>query len=341
MEVLDTSALAAWLRRENFDASGDVVIRPLGGGQSNPTYHIRSGDWQGVLRTKPIGPLLPSAHAIDREYRVMQALRASEVPVPQMLAYCSDTAVIGREFFLMEFVKGRVFMDQALPGCSLQERVAMYDDMNHVIANLHAVNYRSVGLSTFGKSGSYFERQIARWSRQCRDSGLAVPPALLDLMAWLPEHIPPGDETTLVHGDFRLDNLIFHPTNPEVLAVLDWELSTLGHPLADFAYHCMSWRIPASLWRGVGGLDLKALGIPTEDEYVRRYVERTGREPAENWNFYMAYNLFRMAAILHGIAARAAAGTAAAANAVETGLKAEPLAQIGWECAQLHANARI
>ncbi len=331
---LDVLRLAEHLRRRGLGEGGELRLQALAGGQSNPTYRLQSGAWQCVLRTKPPGPLLPSAHAIDREYRVMDALRASDVPVPPMLAYCDDASVIGREFYLMAFVEGRVFMDQSLPGLAPAERLAIYGEMNRVIAALHAVDYRAVGLESFGKPGSYFNRQIGRWTRQCQASVLPLSADMRSLMDWLPQHIPDDDETTLVHGDFRLDNLVFHPTEPRVLAVLDWELSTLGHPMADFAYHCMAWRIPATLWRGVGGLDLQALGIPSEAEHLRAYVRRTGRDAGGHWEFYMAYNLFRMAAILHGIGERAAQGNAAAADALETAGKAAPLAAIGWRCAQ-------
>ncbi len=333
--MLDASRVAEYLRREGLGQGGDVQLRPLTGGQSNPTYVVTSGAWRCVLRTKPAGPLLPSAHAIDREYRVMRALQDSEVPVPRMLAYSDDPSVIGRDFYLMEMVEGRVCVDQSLPGLQPAQRSAMYDEMNRVIAALHAVDYQAMGLQSYGKPGSYFSRQITRWSRQCEASSLPVSAAMRSLMDWLPLHIPNDDETTLVHGDFRLDNLIFHPTEPRVLAVLDWELSTLGHPMADFAYHCMAWRIPSTLWRGVGGLDLQAMGIPSEADYLRAYSRRTGRDASEHWEFYMAYNLFRMAAILQGIGERAVQGNAAASDAVETAAKAAPLAEIGWRCAQL------
>jgi len=333
---LDTTSIADYIRRQSLGEGHTVQLRPLMGGQSNPTYVLTSGEWQCVLRTKPPGTLLPSAHAIDREYRVMQALQGSEVPVPKMLAYCDDLSVIGREFYLMELMQGRVLVDQSLPGVLPEQRAAMYDEMNRVIAGLHSVDYRGVGLESYGKPSNYFSRQIGRWSRQCQASTLPVSREMRSLMDWLPEHIPADDESTLVHGDFRLDNLIFHPTETRVLAVLDWELSTLGHPMADFAYHCMAWRIPATLWRGVGGLDLQALGIPSEEEYLRRYEQRTGRLAGEHWEFYMAYNLFRMAAILYGIGERAAQGNAAAGNALETAAKASPLAEIGWRCALRH-----
>jgi aminoglycoside phosphotransferase (APT) family kinase protein len=336
VQTLDTARIADYLRRQGLGDGGDVQLRPLTGGQSNPTYVLTCGAWQCVLRTKPPGPLLPSAHAIDREYRVMRALHGSAVPVPRMLAYCDDLSVAGRDFYLMELVEGRVFVDQSLPSLQPAQRGALYDEMNRVVAALHVMDYRAVGLESYGKPGSYFSRQIARWSRQCQTSSLPVSAEMRSLMDWLPRHIPADDETTLVHGDFRMDNLVFHPTEPRVLAVLDWELSTLGHPMADFAYHCMAWRIPATLWRGVGGLDLQALGIPSEADYLRAYARRTGRHPGEHWEFYMAYNLFRMAAILYGIGERAVQGTAASADAIETARKAAPLAEIGWRCAQRH-----
>jgi len=332
---IDLRKLGMYLMTQGLTRTSEVQLTPMSGGQSNPTYVLASGELRLVLRTKPPGQLLASAHAIDREFRVMQALSGTDVPVPQMVAYCADTACLGREFYLMELVAGRVFVDQSLPECSRAERGAIYEEMSRVIAALHAVDCHAVGLADFGKPGNYFGRQIARWSRQCREARQPVGAAMRNLMDWLPEHIPPGDdETTLVHGDYRLDNLIFHPTEPRVVAVLDWELSTRGHPLADLSYQCMSWHIPSTLWRGVADRDLQALGIPDEAAYVRAYERRTGREAAAHWDFYMAYNLFRMAAILHGIAERAASGSAAAADAVETGRKAEPLAQLGWASAQ-------
>ena len=338
---IDLQRLAVWLQAEGIAGAGAVILEPLAGGQSNPTFLLDApGGGRLVLRTKPPGTLLASAHAIDREFRVMRALHGSGVPVPRMLAYCTQAEVIGREFFVMEHMAGRVFMDPALPGLTPAARGAVYDEMNRVIAALHAVDVDAVGLGDYGRRGAYFQRQVARWTRQCAESGLPVGPSLERLMHWLPERIPAGDETRLVHGDFRIDNLIFHPTRPEVIAVLDWELSTLGHPLADFAYNGMAWHIPADLWRGVAGLDLPALGIPREAEYVRRYEERTGRSVGGQWDFCMAFNLFRIAAILHGIAARAHAGNASAADAVETGRKAEPLARIGWACAQRHDARR-
>ena len=339
---INLALLADYLRLQGLGdlRNGQALqLQPLTGGQSNPTYVLTTGSWRCVLRTRPPGQLLASAHAIDREYRVMKALQNAEVPVPKMLAYCEDKSIAGRDFYLMEHVQGRVFVDQSLPGLDRTQRESIYAEMNRIIAALHAVDVNAIGLADFGKRGGYFARQIGRWSRQCRESSLTVAPSMKALMDWLPEHIPAGDETTLVHGDYRIDNLIFHPTEGRALAVLDWELSTLGHPMADFSYQCMSWRIPSTLWRGVCGLDLATLGIPSESEYVRAYSQRTGRDTGEHWDFYMAYNLFRMAAILHGIGERAAQGNAASADAVETARKAGPLADIGWQCAQRYQVA--
>ncbi|WP_175855972.1 phosphotransferase family protein [Burkholderia anthina] len=333
-------ALDAWLRDAGIAGSGDIAVAPLSGGQSNPTFVVQTAQGRLVLRKQPAGPLLPSAHAIDREYRVMHALRGSAVPVPDMVAYCDDASIVGTPFYLMDYVDGRVMIDQSLPDMPAAERAEIYGEMNRVIAALHAVDIAKAGLDTFGKSGNYFARQIARWSKQCSASTIPVSEAMTRLIAWLPERIPDDDETTLVHGDFRLDNLVFHPTESRVLAVLDWELSTLGHPLADFAYHCMSWRIAPTVWRGIAGLPLDMLGIPAEAAYIDRYEAATGRRAKEHWEFYLAYNLFRMAAILHGIGERAAQGNAAAADAIDTARKALPLAELGWACAQHYDAAR-
>ena len=333
-------ALAHYLQAQGLTGNGPLSLSPLSGGQSNPTFRLSTGDRHFVLRKKPPGQLIASAHAIDREYRVMKALQGSSVPVPRMFAYCEDESIVGTPFYLMEFLEGRVLVDQSLPGMEPTERGAIYREMNRVIATLHRVDYEAAGLASYGKPGNYFARQITRWSRQCRESTLPVNAAMQQLMEWLPEHIPAGDETTLVHGDYRLDNLVFHPTEARVLGVLDWELSTLGHPLADLSYQCMAWRIAPALWRGIAGLDLAALGIPSEAQYVAMYAQATGRDPAEHWEFYLAYNLFRMAAILHGIAQRAADGNAAADDAVETGRKAGPLAELGWQCAQRYEVSR-
>ena len=326
-----TEALRAYLKNLGL-LTNSLEIHSLVGGQSNPTYKITSGNNHFVLRKKPSGKLLPSAHAIDREYRVMQALAQTQVPVPKMLAFCEDDSIVGTPFYLMSFLGGRVFNDQFLPQLNPSERHAIYQDMNRVIAAIHSVDYKAIGLEGFGKPGNYFSRQVGRWSRQVQDSTIPIPAALTKLMEWLPNHIPDDDETTLVHGDFRLDNLVFDTTENRVIGVLDWELSTLGHPMADFSYQCMAWRIPPSLWRGIGGLNLTELGIPSEQDYIEWYELHTGRKASTHWNFYMAYNFFRIAAILHGVAQRAVDGNASASDAAENGQKAGQLAEIGLSC---------
>ena len=340
----DSGALHRWLQANVPGVEGPLTIEQFKGGQSNPTFKLSTPGAAYVMRCKP-GPaakLLPSAHAIEREYRVMAALAGRGVPVPQMLALCTDESVIGRAFFIMSFAAGRVLWDQSLPGMSRTERSAVYDDMNRVIAALHSVDVGAAGLADYGKPGNYFERQIARWGKQYQASVTQPIPAMDELMAWLPAHMPASardqSQVAVVHGDYRLDNLVFHPTEPRIVAVLDWELSTLGHPLADFSYHCMAWHIPQGAFRGIGGLDLSALGIPTEADYIRRYCERGGlatpQALAADWNFYLAYNLFRMAAILQGIAKRVEDGTAASEQARQAGAGARPLAELGWRFAQ-------
>lgn len=274
----DPAPLAALLRDRGLIGGEPLAVTRLTGGQSNPTYRLDAGPRRFVLRKKPPGQLLKSAHAIDREYRVIAALRDTDVPVPNAHLYEEDARIVGTPFYLMDFLDGRVFMDQSLPGLAREERAPIYREMNRVIAALHSVDHEAVGLGDYGRAGNYFARQIDRWTRQVRDARDGEPRiAALDALAdWLPEHIPPGDETRLVHGDYRLDNLVFHPTEPRAIGLLDWELSTLGHPLADFSYNCLSWHIPADLWRGIGGLDLAALGIPDEPIYVRWYAEATG-----------------------------------------------------------------
>lgn len=336
----DLSVLAEWMKSQGIIDHAQLDAKALTGGQSNPTFLLSSGKQKLVLRKKPPGALLPSAHAVDREYRVMNALQGSDVPVPKLFAFSDDTSIVGTPFYLMEFLEGRVIVDQSLPGMTRTERTAIYMEMNRIIAALHQVNPEAVGLGDFGRAGNYFGRQIARWSRQYQESRTENIEALNALIEWLPQNIPQGDQTTIVHGDYRLDNLVFHPTEPRAIGLLDWELATLGHPLADFAYHCMSWHIPASLWRGIGGLDLAELGIPSEEEYVKQYSTITGFSGIEHWDFYIAYNLFRMAAILQGIARRALDGTAASADAIETGNKARPLAEIGWKYAQRYEASK-
>ncbi|HEX8788218.1 MAG TPA: phosphotransferase family protein, partial [Telluria sp.] len=274
-------------------------------------------------------------HAIDREYRVMDALHRAGFPAARQLALCLDESVIGRAFFIMDYVEGRVLWDQSLPGMRREERAAIYDELNRVIAQLHTLDYTALGLADFGKPGNYFARQIERWTKQYQASSTETIEAMDRLIDWLPRHIPPGDQTAIVHGDYRLDNMIFHPTEPRILAVLDWELSTLGHPAADFSYHCLSWHIPPGKFRGIAGLDLEALGIPSLEQYVAAYSRRTGLQlRPEDFNFYLAYNLFRLAGIMQGIMKRYVDGTAASAQALENGKAARPMADMAWQFAQ-------
>lgn len=341
---VNTAALNAWLSANLTGFEGPISLEMFKGGQSNPTYKLVTPRKNYVMRTKPgpVAKLLPSAHAIEREFKVMQGLYGTDVPVPQMHVLCEDESIIGRAFYVMEHIEGRVLWDQTLPGQSSAERTAIYDEMNRVIAALHTVKFAERGLETYGRPGNYFERQIGRWSKQYIASVTQPIDAMDKLMAWLPAHMPASakDESkvSIVHGDYRLDNLMFHPTEPRVVALLDWELSTLGHPLADFSYLCMGWHIPPGTFRGIGGVDIAALGIPSEDENIRRYCDRTGlATPADlksDWNFYLAYNMFRIAAILQGIAKRVEAGTASSDQAKANGAGARPMAELAWKFAQ-------
>ena len=333
-EGLPLDPLTAYLRRNVADFQGPLLVKPLTGGQSNPTYRVTAGEHRWVLRRKPPGVLLASAHAIEREFRVMAALASSGVPVPRMHVLCEDPAVIGSPFYVMDFIEGRVFADPALPGLNAVERGAIYDAMNGVIAALHGVDLQSTGLTDYGRPQNYLVRQIERWTRQYRATETERIDAMERLIEWLPAHRPEGDETALVHGDFRIDNLIFHPTEARVLAVLDWELSTLGHPLVDLAYHGMAWRVTPTEFRGLKGHDLAALGIPQEDVYLAAYCKRSGRTGLSHWDYYLAFNMFRMAAILQGILARARQGSAASVDAERTGQQARPMAEAGWRQAQ-------
>ena len=309
-------------------------IEQFKGGQSNPTYKITAADGKAyALRRKPPGKLLPSAHAVDREFKVISALHPTGFPVAKPHVLCEDESVIGTAFYVMDCVEGRVLWDQSLPGMSKAERFAVWDELNRVISRLHLVDYRQVGLEDFGKPGNYIARQVARWTKQYQASETERVEAMDNLIAWLPKNIPPETGTTVVHGDFRLDNAVYHPTEPRILAVLDWELSTLGDPLADFAYHCMSWHIPPGQFRGIAGLDLEALGIPSEAQYIEMYCKRVKRQSIDpsHWDFYLAYNLFRIAAILQGILKRVVDGTAASAHARDAGSRAKPMAELGWK----------
>lgn len=315
---IDQPALEAWLAAHVPGFAGPLTIAQFNGGQSNPTYRLSTPGARYVLRRKPPGPMVKGAHDVLREARVLAALGPTEVPVPAILGVCADEAVIGSAFYVMAMVEGRIFWDAAFEAVPMAERAAHFDAMNRTIAALHAVDPGAVGLGDYGRPGNYFARQIARWSAQYLADDLAGRDADMDaLVEWLPGAIPAGDETSLVHGDFRCDNMIFHPTEPRVLAVLDWELSTLGHPLADFAYHAMMYRMPGDIVAGIGGRDPVALGLPTEQDYIAAYSRRTGRDGIANWDFYLAFNFFRLAAILHGIKGRVLRGTANHAQARE------------------------
>ncbi|MCG8467405.1 MAG: phosphotransferase [Gemmatimonadetes bacterium] len=334
---LDLPRLAEYLRGRGLEAFRDgASALQYEGGQSNPTYRLEASGEYFVLRKKPPGELLPSAHLVEREYRVMKALADTDVPVPRALDLCEDETVLGQTFFLMEHVDGRVPTGPALPEVDRpEERAAIYDAMNRALAALHAVDWRRIGLADFGKPTGYVSRQIALWTRQYEASKGGPVAAMDALIEWLPGAIPPDEETTIAHGDFRLDNLILHPTEPRVVAIVDWELSTLGHPLADLAYNCMTYHLPEGpLWKGLGAVDVRALGIPGERDYLAAYRERTGRDVSTNWDFFMAFGLFRLAAICQGVYARALQGNASSANAREVGEKAPMLARAGWTFAR-------
>lgn len=331
----DEQALARWLARHVDGIALPLKIEQFRGGQSNPTFRLTDAAGRGlVMRAKPglTAQLLPSAHAIEREFQVLSALGAIGFPVGRVHALCSDESVIGRAFYIMDFVDGRVMWEPALPGLSRAHRAAIYDEMNRVLAQLHSLDPQELGLEGFGRPGNYFARQINRWTRQYRASETERIEAMEWLIEWLPRNIPLDEEVALVHGDFKLDNLIMHPTEPRIIAVLDWELSTIGHPLADFSYHCMIWHLPAEA-RGLAGLALADLGIPDEAAYVDAYCRRTGRKSIDHWGFYVAYNLFRSASIVQGIKKRALDGTAANEYALSEGAMARPMAELGAEIA--------
>ena len=331
----DEARLQAWMQANVPDFRGPLTVQQFKGGQSNPTYKLITPGQNYVLRRKPPGALLASAHAVDREYRVITALHGVGFPVARSFGLCMDDSVIGTAFYVMDCVDGRVIWDTRFPDVSTETRAAYFDAMNATIAQLHTIDFAAIGLADFGKTGNYFERQIARWSRQYLADEAAGRVADMDrLVEWLPAHIPPGDETAIVHGDYRCDNMIFHPTEPKVLAVLDWELSTLGHPLADFTYHLMMYRMPPGITAGLVGADLAALRIPSEAEYVAAYCRRTARMDIGNLGFYFAFNMFRLAAIIHGIRGRVARGTAASAHAKQMASFVEPLAELAWKQAQ-------
>ncbi|KZL18261.1 putative aminoglycoside phosphotransferase [Pseudovibrio axinellae] len=327
LHTLDKPTLQAYLQ-QHIEGFGEILeIEKFPGGQSNPTYKLVTTGKTYVLRAKPPGTLLKSAHMVDREYRVMGALAESDVPVPEVYHLSENDSPIGTMFFIMEYVDGRIFWDPALPKSTNDERMAIFGEMNRVLAALHSVSPNAIGLMDYGKPGNYFARQTGRWIKQYKASETASIPSMNKLMAWLEANMVADDgDSSLVHGDFRLDNLIFHPTEPRIIAVLDWELSTLGHPLADLAYQCMQWRLPSFKGlRGLAGLDRVELGIPLEEEYVRQYCMRRGLQEIENWEFYLAFSMFRLAAIIQGVVARAEAGNASNPKAADLMRQAVPL----------------
>ena len=313
----DPDCLDAFLQRALIDLRGPMSLQRISGGQSNPTFFVSYDNRQLVLRKRPSGPVLPSAHAIDREYRVMTALAGAGFPVPPMVLYREENDVVGTAFYVMERVEGRVFDDCTLPGVPPDQRRAMYLAMADTLGALHRVDWRSIGLADYGKSSGYFERQINRWTRQWQGSKTRELPDVERLIEWLPKHIPDGDATAIAHGDFRIGNLMYHPTEPRVVAVLDWELSTLGHPLADVAYSALAWRLRSDEYMGMRDQDLASLGIPTEQEYVERYSRDSRFGKLES--FHYAFSLFRLAVIFEGIAARSRSGNATSGNAEEVG----------------------
>ena len=337
----DVERLQEFMAREVTGFEGPLEVEQFKGGQSNPTYKLITPGRSYVLRRKPPGKLLPGAHAVEREYRVIDALGRQGFPVAAALALCEDESVIGTAFYIMEMVDGRIFWEVTFPEVADAERRVYFDAMNRTIAALHTIDPEAAGLGDYGKPGNYFARQIGRWSKQYLGDVEAGRVASMDkLVEWLPQNIPPDEgEARIIHGDFRCDNMIFHPSEPRVLAVLDWELSTLGHPLADFAYHLMMYRMPEGMSAGLGGRELEALNIPSEEEYVAAYCRRTGRSGIPDLDFYIAFNMFRLAGILHGIKGRLARGTAASAHADKMVAGLEALADLAWEQAK-RAGAR-
>jgi aminoglycoside phosphotransferase (APT) family kinase protein len=330
---IDEAALARYLSAHLPGFVGPLAVRQFVGGQSNPTYHLHTPSRAYVLRKKPAGKLLRSAHAVDREFAVMRALQGSGVPVPVMRLLCEDESVLGQMFYVMDYVEGRVFTDRLVPGLDPGHRAAMYDDMNRVLAQLHQVDWRGVGLQDFGRPDNYCARQVERWARQYAASRVIDLPAMDRLLEWLPAHLPVSEETAISHGDFRVGNLIYHPTEPRVVAVLDWELTTIGHPFADLAYNCLGYHLPHLNGRGFGDANLAALGIPAEHDYLAQYAARTGRAAIPDWEFYVVLSLFRTAAILVGVHRRAIEGNAADGRAVGAEIYTV-VAERAWAIAQ-------
>ncbi len=343
VDQLDIAKLGDYLDSQIEEFSGLQATEKFPGGQSNPTFLLTAVSGKYVLRRKPPGKLLKSAHAVDREFRVISALADSSVPVAKAYHLCEDDDVIGSMFYIMAFVDGRIFWDPALPDLGNADSTAIYDEMNRVLAELHGVDVDAVGLRDYGKPGNYFERQVGRWTKQYLAAETETIEPMDALMLWLPEHMPADDgQVALVHGDYRLDNMIFHPTEPRILAIVDWELSTLGHPFADLAYQCMQWRLPnAGISRGLADIDRKAIGIPTEAEYVAAYCRRTGREGISDWTFCLAFSFFRLASIVQGVFKRAIDGNASNTHAMQMGKMARPLAQAAIDLIEEAKKSRV
>ncbi len=330
----DEGALDAYMQEHVTGYEGPLTVQQFKGGQSNPTYLLTTPRKKYVLRRKPPGKLLPSAHAVDREYRVMTALAKDKFPVPKTYCLCEDEEVIGTAFFIMDFLDGRIFWDARLPQLDAADRPGIVYAAVDALSHLHTVDYKAVGLEDYGKSGNYFERQIGRWSKQYKAAETDEIAEMDKLIEWLPTAIPAGDETSVVHGDFRLDNMIMHMSEPKVIGVLDWELSTLGHPLADFTYYLMAWFFPSDVRGGLLGSDLKELNIPNVEDVVARYGEKTGRSEIPDLDFCLAYNMFRIASIIQGVYKRGLDGNASSDQAKKTGAQVRPLAEYAWSFAQ-------
>jgi aminoglycoside phosphotransferase (APT) family kinase protein len=332
----DEASLEKYLAEKMPGFRGPLEVVQFAGGQSNPTFMLRAGGARYVMRKKPSGTLLQSAHQVEREYRILTALANTDLPVPRTHLLCADQSIIGTSFFVMDYVEGRIFIDTLLPGLSREQRAGIYDSMNEMMTRLHKVDYNAVGLGDYGRPQAYIQRQVARWTKQYEASIIDPIPEMDRLIEWLPKHIPADDETTIAHGDFRLGNLIVHPTEPRIIGVLDWELSTLGHPLADLAWNCLAYHYPPGTDEGgnFADFDLDQLGIPSEKDYLAAYARRTGRDGIPDFMFFVVFSLFRGAAIAQGIAMRAKIGTASAADAAERGKRAGISAQIAWDLAQ-------
>ena len=333
---IDEAALSGWMEQNVAGFAGPIRVSQFKGGQSNPTYRVDTDTASYVLRRKPPGKLLPGAHAVDREYRVMAALGAQGFPVPRVHGLCEDEGVIGTAFFVMDMVEGRIIWEAPFPGLDRDARAAHFDAMNATMAQLHSFDPAAIGLGDYGRASGFVERQVKRWSNQyIADTDAGRLPAMDRLVDWLARHMPPDKgDSRIAHGDYRCDNMIFDASEPQVRAVLDWELSTLGDPEADFTYHCLMYRMPAGIFTGFDGLDLPALGIPSEDEYVAAYCRRTGREEIASFDYLIVFGMFRLAAIIHGIKGRLARGSASSAHAAESVKALEPLADLAWQQAQ-------